>query len=110
MANDERDRFGDKLRQKEHADEERFFAERDKALLEKLRKQLTASEVEQVRNLVRTRCPQCTEHLVNVDEHGITVAECPAGHGVWVGHKELQTIAQRERDSWLGRYFYRPKR
>jgi len=110
MANDEQDRFGDKLRQKEKADEDRFFAERDKALVEKLRKQLSAAEIEQVRNLVRTRCPQCSEHLVTVEEHGVTVAECPTGHGLWVDHHQLETIAKRERDSWLGRFFYRPKR
>jgi len=106
MANDERDRFGDKLRQKEKADEDRFFAERDKAALEKLRQQPAASDVEQV----QMRCPKCGERLANVDEHGVTVAECPAGHGLWVDHQQLETIARRERDSWIGRFFFRPKR
>jgi len=106
MANDERDRFGDKLRQKEKADEDRFFAERDKAALEKLRQQGSASGVEHAEMC----CPKCGERLVNVDEHGVTVAECPAGHGLWVDHHQLETIAKRERDSWLGRFFYRPKR
>ena len=36
---DEKDRMGEKLHQKEKADEDRFFAERDKALLEKLRRE-----------------------------------------------------------------------
>ena len=110
MADDERDRLGDKLRQKEKAEEDRFFAERDKALLEKLRQQRGASDVEQVRELVQMRCPNCGERLANVDEHGVTVAECPAGHGLWVDHQQLETIARRERDSWLGRFFFRPKR
>ncbi len=106
MANDERDRFGDKLRQKEKANEDRFFAEQDKAALDKLRQQRSASDVEQV----LMRCPKCGGQLANVDEHGVTVAECPAGHGLWVDHHQLETIAKRERDSWLGRFFYRPKR
>lgn len=106
MANDEQDRFGDKLRQKEKADEDRFFAERDKAALEKLRDQRSASDVEHA----HLSCPKCGERLASVDEHGVTVAECPSGHGLWVDHHQLETIAKRERDSWLGRFFYRPKR
>ncbi len=107
---DEKDRFGDKLRQKEKADEDRFFAERDKALLEKLRQQRTAGESAELRDLVRMRCPKCGERLVTVDEHGVTVDECPSCHGMWLDRGELQTIAKREHDSWLGRFFYRPKR
>ena len=106
MVDDDKDRFGDKLRQKEKADEDRFFAERDKAALEKLRQQQGASDVEHA----QMRCPKCGEQLANVDEHGVTVAECPAGHGLWVDHHQLEMIAKRERDSWLGRFFYRPKR
>jgi len=106
MGNDERDRFGDKLRQKEKADEDRFFAERDKAALESLRQQRSTTDVAPG----PMRCPKCGEQLANVDEHGVTVAECPTGHGLWVDHHQLETIATRERDSWLGRFFYRPKR
>ena len=42
--------------------------------------------------------------------HGVTVEECPTCHGTWLDANELETVAQRERDSWLGRLFYRPRR
>ncbi len=38
MGNEQKDRFGDKLRDLEHAREDKFFADRDKELLAKLRK------------------------------------------------------------------------
>lgn len=110
MGDDDKDRFGEKLRQKEKAEEDRFYAERDKAALEKLRRQRTAAHADKAREAAGMRCPQCGERLATVDEHGVKVEECPAGHGLWVARHELETIAQRERDSWLGRFFYRPKR
>ena len=107
---DEKDRFGEKLRQKEKAEEDRFFAEHDKALLEKLRKQKSGDDLEQVRELARMRCPKDGDRLATVDEHGVKIEECPTCHGMWIDAGELETLANRERDSWLGRFFFRPRR
>ena len=102
---DEKDRLGDKLRQKEKGDEDRFFAERDKAALEKLRREKPA-ETEPG----RMRCPKDGAQLASIDHHGVTIEECPTCHGVWLDQGELEMVAGRERDSWLGRLFFRPKR
>jgi len=67
MADREKDRLGDKLHKKEKAEEDRYFAERDKALLEKLRHE-KADE----------RCPVCGTALVAVERQGRTTHECPA--------------------------------
>jgi len=107
---DEKDRLGEKLRQKEKAEEDRFFAERDKALLERLRQQRSAAELGEVRELARMRCPKDGDRLATVREHGVTMEECPTCAGIWLDHTELETLCARERDSWLGRYLYRPKR
>ena len=103
---DEKDRLGEKLHQKEKAEENRFFAERDKALIEKLRREKAA---EQGRHAAPMRCPKCGEQLVAVEHLGVTVDECPKRHGVWVDDQQIETLAQREHDSWIGRFFYRPK-
>jgi|SRR5581483_446345 len=107
---DEKDRLGDKLRQKEKADEDRFFAERDKQLLERLRQQNRAASADEARELAEMRCPKDGARLASVDHHGVSVDECPNCHGVWLDQGELEALAQRERDSWLGRFFYRPRR
>jgi hypothetical protein len=107
---DEKDRLGDKLRQKEKADEDRFFAEQDKAALEKLRRERGASETDATRDAARGRCPRDGDRLAAVELHGVTIDECPTCQGTWLDRNELETVAQRERDSWLGRLFFRPRR
>ena len=107
---DEKDRLGDKLNERRKAEEDRFFAERDKALLEKLRQQNLSADEEKVRATALMRCPKCGEKLRTVDITGVSVDECPAGHGMWLDAGEHEAIAQRERDSWLGRLFFSPKR
>jgi exonuclease I len=57
---DERDRLGETLHRKEKADEDRFFAEKDRAAIERLRKTIPG------------HCAQCGAALVD--------ARCPAGH------------------------------
>jgi hypothetical protein len=106
---DEKDRLGEKLRKKEKAEEDRFFAERDKALIEKLRREKSAAE-SATREAVHMHCPKCGEQLASVEHLGVTVDECPSCHGMWFDQGELETLAARERDSWLGRFFVRPKR
>jgi uncharacterized protein with PIN domain len=106
---DEKDRLGEKLHQKEKAEEDRFYAERDKALIEKLRREKAAEQSRQAAEAVRMRCPKCGEHLVAVEHLGVTVDECPKRHGMWVDDRQLETLARREHDSWIGRFFYRPK-
>jgi len=101
---DEKDRFGDKLRQKEKAEEDRFFAERDRALLAKLRDKPAAAPA------TPARCPACGDELAAVSHHGVSAAECPRGDGVWLDRGALESLAEREQESWLGRFFARPKR
>ena len=110
MMDDEKDRLGDKLRKKERAEEDRFFAERDKAMLERLRQKLSTAELEELRDATRSRCPKCGARLVPVAHHDVTVEECPTEHGMWLDKGQLKVLATRERDSWIGRFFYRPRR
>ena len=67
MSDKEKDRLGEKLHQKEKAEEDRYFGEREKALLEKLRRAKAAE-----------RCPTCGGELVAVERDGGTTHECPA--------------------------------
>jgi hypothetical protein len=105
MAEDEKDRLGEKLRNKERAEEDRFFAERDRAALAKLR----AADAAEAQAAQGMRCPKDGTPLVATKLHGVTVEECPACRGMWIDAGELEQVAQRERDSWLGRYFFRTK-
>ncbi len=99
---DEKDRLGDKLHQKEKAEEDRFFAERDRELLARLQSHKDPAAA-------ALSCPRCAKPLVAVSYQDVTVDQCPACGGVWLDRGELEALAPRERDSWLGRFFHRPK-
>lgn len=106
---DEKDRLGDILRDKQRADEGRYFAERDRAALAKLRAAQTADNEEALRALARMRCPKDGTPLASTKEFGVAVDACPSCNGMWLDPGELEQIANREKDSWIGRYFFRPK-
>ena len=85
MSNQEKDRLGDKLRDVEHGREEHFFAERDKALLAKLRAKTGESTA------TPGACPACGQPL----QAGATASVCAAGHGVWLTRSQVEEIAGR---------------
>jgi len=70
MANEQKDRLGDKLRDLEHAREEKFFAERDKEALARLRAKQSAAPP--------APCPTCGEALEQKDG----TSRCRNGHRV----------------------------
>ncbi len=104
---DEKNRLGEKLREKEKAEEDRYFAERDRELLAKLKQQQTGTEEAALRQQALMRCPKCGEKLVSLQHHEVTVEECPSCQGMWLDRGELEILAQRENESWLARFIRR---
>lgn len=102
-----KDRLGETLRRKERAEEDQWFAEQEKQKIARLRQEPGASR--EGTSEGQGNCPRCNTPLVSMKIHGIAVEECPRGHGMWLDQGELEPLAKRERDSWLGRYFYRPR-
>lgn len=100
----EKDRFGDKLRDLEHAREDQYFMKRDRELIDKMRKEREA-QAEEGAGASRLRCPRCSAELSVHVLHGVSVDECPSCGGLWLDKGELETIAGRESDTWLGRLF-----
>jgi len=107
MTMDEKDRLGKKLQDKERGDEDRYFAERDRELIEKLKQDKTATEETALRQQALMRCPKCGAQLVSIQHHDVTVEECPACQGMWLDRGELEALAQRENEGWLARFIRR---
>ncbi len=95
---DEKDRLSDQLRQREKAEEDKYFAEQSKKQIEKLRTARAASVASG-----EATCPRCGTPLEITKIHGVGVDACPKGHGLWLDRGELDQIAKREGDSWLAR-------
>jgi len=100
---DEKDRLGAKLQEKGRAEEDRYFAQRDQEAIEKL-KQSAAAEASKEALM---RCPKCGTKLKTVDHHGVIVEECPSCQGLWLDRGELEMLAQRENEGWVGRFIRR---
>lgn len=101
----EKDPFGDKLKEKERAEENLYFAKRDRELLEKLRGKDEAGGAAALREAVRGRCPRCGETLLHKTIESVEIDECPSCSGVWLDKGELEALSHREQESWLGRFF-----
>jgi hypothetical protein len=108
MSDGEKDRYGDKLRDVEKAREDKFFADRDRELLNKLKAAAGTQEQEAVRELAQARCPRCGERLTTRTQLDVEIDECPVGHGIWLDAGELEKLTSRESSGWLSRILGRP--
>ncbi|MBN8550356.1 MAG: zf-TFIIB domain-containing protein [Deltaproteobacteria bacterium] len=85
------------------AKEEQFFAEQNKAALERMKTRKTAS----------TRaCPICSKPMEQQALMGVIIDVCPANDGVWLDSGELEEIVNAaqggskiEGESWFGSFF-----
>jgi len=93
-----KDRFGDTMREKEKAEEDRYFAEKDRDKLEKL-KESAAPDVP------LGMCPRCGVGLEQQDHHGVTIDACAACGGIWLERGELERIEQRDDERWPTTWF-----
>jgi len=100
---DEKDRLGDKLRDKQKGQEGEFFARRDRELLEKLRQERRRDASGATDGSMK--CPRCGAALVERVKHDVTVDECPSCGGVWLDQGEVDQIAKREDEGWLAGLF-----
>jgi hypothetical protein len=104
---DEKDRLGKKLKDREKAEEDLFFEKQDAEKLARLK--ATAEQAIAAPPPGKGFCPWCNTPLVHVKMHGIGVEQCPKDCGIWLAADQVETLAQREHDGWLAKYFYRPR-
>jgi hypothetical protein len=95
---DSKDRFGDKLRDKEKAEEDRFFAQKDAERLAKMRagKEKDAFEA--------GRCPRDGAALSEQKLEGVAIDICPTCKGIWLDAGELEAIEARVSESWFSKW------
>jgi predicted Zn-ribbon and HTH transcriptional regulator len=104
MTKDNKDRFGEKLKDAERAREHQYFAERDKQLLAKLRRASEGEGEAVPKAAVELRCPKCGVHLQQHTINEIHAAECPNCHGMWLDQGAQKKISERETEGWIARW------
>ena len=100
----EKDPFGDKLKEKERAEEDLYFAKRDREALEKLRGGDQAAREAATRELAKGRCPRDGQVLGHRAIDGVEIDECGTCNGIWLDKGELQSLSRRESGSWLANF------
>src|SRR5882724_26901 len=99
----EKDAFGDKLKEKERAEEDLYFAQRDREALEKLRGKDVGAQDAAL--LARGRCPRDGEKLSQRSIDGIEVEECGSCRGIWLDKGDLESLSRHENTGWIGKLF-----
>jgi tRNA(Ile2) C34 agmatinyltransferase TiaS len=97
MAEGEKDRFGEKMKLLERAKEDIYFAQRDRELLEKLRKQLKKVETGN-----QLRCPKCGGILESHEFQGFLLDRCRECGGIWMDNDELESVVKKLNQGPLG--------
>ncbi|MGH7907846.1 MAG: zf-TFIIB domain-containing protein [Candidatus Binataceae bacterium] len=82
---DEKDRYGDKLRDLEKAREDQWAYESDHRLIEKMRMRLSDTKL---------LCPRCGEPLIERTISGVKALACPKEEGAWLDDMTLERLVQ----------------
>lgn len=97
----QKDRLGEILRLKEQAEEDLYFAARDRELLARLKHAVEAERDKTLRPLARARCPVCGERLSPHSLHGTRIEACPSCEGFWLDKDTRQQLSVGTRESWV---------
>ena len=90
----EKDRFGEKMRLVEKAKEDVYFAARDRELIEKLKARLRKVERAYAQDLVLL-CPKCGGKLESYTFLEILLDRCQGCGGIWLDRGELEGILRK---------------
>ena len=82
---DEKDRYGDKIRETEKAREDQWARQQDAELLEKIRQKAGASML----------CPKCGKALVERTQGSIHLLACPQNDGAWLDAATLDLLLKK---------------
>ena len=86
---EEKDRLGDKLRDREKAAEDLYIAEQERKRLEKLRQAQGATGA----------CPRDGTKLVTHKEGRVTLDMCPTCHGIWLDKGQMQIAVEAKNEA-----------
>ncbi len=104
---DEKDRLGQFFDKKERAEENRFFAERDRELIERLRQKKADEDEQLFRELIHLRCPRCGERLAQREIHEVAIDECPGCQGIWLDKGEFEALSKHRGNEWVEQFTQR---
>ena len=90
-------------RKKGHEDE--YFVKKEREQLAKLKAKQEAETKEAAKKASYMMCPKCGEPLKERSFQKIEIDQCTGCGGIWLDAGELESVAEKEGGSWLGKFW-----
>ena len=97
--------MADKWEERKKAQEDEYFVKKERELLAKLKAKQEAESKAAAKNAAHMTCPKCGEPLKARSFQKIEIDQCTGCSGIWLDAGEMEQVAGKENDSWLGRFW-----
>lgn len=97
--------MANKWDERKKAQEDEYFVKKERELLAKLKAKQDTETKAAAENVAHMRCPKCGEPLKARSFQKIEIDQCTGCNGIWLDPGEIEQVAGKENDSWLGRFW-----
>ena len=97
--------MADKWDERKKAQEDEYFVKKERELLAKLKTKQEAESKAAAKNAAHMTCPKCGEPLKARSFQKIEIDQCTGCNGIWLDAGEMEQVAGKENDSWLGKFW-----
>jgi len=91
--------------ERKKAKEDEYFIKKEHELLAKLKAKQEGEAKAASQKISYMRCPKCGEPLKERSFQKILIDQCRGCNGVWLDAGEIEEVAGKENDSWLGKFW-----
>ena len=97
--------MANKWDERKKAQEDEYFVKKERELLAKLKAKQDTEAKAAAEKATHMKCPKCGEPLKARSFQKIEIDQCTACNGIWLDAGEMEQVAGKENDSWLGRFW-----
>jgi uncharacterized protein len=97
--------MANKWDERKKAQEDEYFVKKERELLAKLKAKQESETKATAEKTTAMRCPKCGEPLKARSFQKIEIDQCTGCNGIWLDAGEMEQVAGKENDSWLGRFW-----
>jgi len=97
--------MANKWDERKKAQEDEYFVKKEREQLAKLKAKQDAEAKEATKIATYMKCPKCGEPLKARSFQKIEIDQCTGCGGIWLDSGELESVAEKEVGSWLGKFW-----
>lgn len=95
--------MANKWDERKKAQEDEYFVKKERELLAKLKAKQENDAKTSTQQGYYMKCPKCGAALKERTFQKVVIDQCTACNGIWLDAGELEQVAGKENDSWLGK-------